>query len=334
MNKSKILYTAAIIAAITGYSLSIGSAPESFQLMTEEEAQALQQKLSTLEGEERENYRREAYEELAKRAEASGYAMPEIPPQPAPANDPAPQVAETASDSATTPPEELTAETDPKAEQAPAAVEPEQGQQAEQAPAAAAAAAAAEPEQEQKTPQVAEAPAPMEQVAEPVTAPESTLPQESTPQETVASEAASAPASLAAEPSAAPAAVAEPPAPPQPPEMPMTQSRDEIIEAMDAHRKAMREYMKQRRAQQKSLAAQRSNVPPNRALDQIERKRALQEQQREAYLEQMEARREAMQKQIDSAINSLERGAPPATIYRGHPGYRQPYPTYYPYRRY
>ena len=103
---------------------------------------------------------------------------------------------------------------------------------------------------------------------------------------------------------------------------------------MEAHRKAMREYMEKRRAQQKALTAQRHGTPPNRALAQIEEKRALQEKQRDAYQEQMEARREAMQKQIDAAISSMEQGAPPPPAYRGYPPYRGPYtPYYYPYRR-
>ena len=78
MNKSRIFYTTAIAISIAAYSLSINSATEPFQLMTEEEAQALQQKLSTLKGAEREQYRREAYELLAEKAKAAGERVAKI----------------------------------------------------------------------------------------------------------------------------------------------------------------------------------------------------------------------------------------------------------------
>ena len=156
MIKSRFIYTAAIITAITGYSLSINGAPEPFQLMTEEEAQALQQQLSTLQGEEREQYRREAYQRLEEKAAAAGYAMPELPSAPEAAREPDPllSAAMTAAVAATEGGAASEAETQP-ATTAPEAQQPSQPEQvATQAPSAESEPAAAEAAREAATKEV------------------------------------------------------------------------------------------------------------------------------------------------------------------------------------
>ena len=293
MNKSRIMYTAVLAAAIAGYSLSINGATESFQLLSPEEAQEVEKQLSTLQGEERERYRMEVYETLTERAHAAGYQMPAIPEDSAATIEPpaseAPQAV------VTTP----TAEDAPTTEAPPAATE-EQAAPTDAAPPAIVA-----------TPLIVDTP--------PVDVPAETPP--------TAAEEQPVPAPVAP---AEPAVMAAPAAPPVPPDTTPYQSEEEILSAMDKHREAMREYMKQRRAQQAVEMERRHGAPPaNRSMAQIEQKRAMREQQRAAYAEQMEARRKAMQQQLDTAINSF--GAPP--VRAPYPAYPRPYPYPYPYYR-
>jgi len=79
---------AALVAGIGSFTIYATAGnneqtQESFHIMTTEEAAAIQNKLDTMEGPEKEAYRKQQYQEFVKRAESAGYIMPaKLPAQP------------------------------------------------------------------------------------------------------------------------------------------------------------------------------------------------------------------------------------------------------------
>ncbi len=78
--RNPLIFSTGLLLAAASISALAESTDKTFQLLTQEEAQALQQKLANAQGEEREALRKAEYERLKKKAAQSGYDMPSMKP--------------------------------------------------------------------------------------------------------------------------------------------------------------------------------------------------------------------------------------------------------------
>ncbi len=291
-----------------------------FLLLTKEEASALQQKLSSVEGKEREALRQAEYQRLKNKAEQAGY---EVPPLAAANTGKAAAAAE--------PPAPV------PALEKPAAPAPVTTASTPQAPAPEAAA-----------PEPSHAPAATAKAAEAPVAEiaKTTAPADETP--------AQAPAA-----SAPPAPAAAPASPFVQDYQTIRQSHDELVKSMEARRDALRAQMEKRREamarERDAIAKQHMSPGENRLLqDQEQRTREHEaemaarqkkheeematrqkqmEEERQAHIQEMEAHRKAMEARINSGINAIGRPAarpyyPPRAGWAPRPGYAYPYGPY------
>ncbi|WP_457665436.1 hypothetical protein [Thiolapillus sp.] len=294
-----------------------------FLLLTKEEAAALQQKLSSVEGKEREALRQAEYQRLKHKAEQAGYEVP-----PLAAADTAGQTAKSAQQPAPAPEKPAAAAPVATAGSAPTPAPETAASEASPAPAAAVAVT--------QTPETPVA--------------------ETTPPADEASVQTPAPA-------APPAPAAEPASPFVQDYQTIRQSHDELVKSMESRRDALRAQMEKRReemARQRDAIIKRHMSPDESRLLQEQEGRTREheaemaarqkkheeemaarekqlEEERLAHIQEMEARRKAMEARINSGINAIGRPVArpyyPRAGWAPRPGYTYPYGPYaYPWR--